>query len=65
MVNLASRLTSIAPAGAVLVDQVLAGHLRDSPRYRVRPLEPVAVRGYESVQPWRVSRGTAGNARDG
>ena len=64
VVNLASRLTSIAPAGAVLVDQVLAGHLRDLPRYRVRPLEPVAVRGYESVQPWRVSRGTAGNARD-
>ncbi len=64
VVNLASRLTSIAPAGAVLVDQVLAGQLRGLPGYRVRPLEPVAVRGYESVQPWRVSRATAGNARD-
>ena len=62
--NLASRLTSIAPAGAVLVDQVLAGHLRGLPGYRVRPLEPVAVRGYESVQPWRVRRATEENARD-
>ncbi len=65
VVNLASRLTSIAPAGAVLVDQVLAGRLRGLPGYRVRPLEPVAVRGYESVQPWRVSRETAGITGDG
>ncbi|MGY1608578.1 MULTISPECIES: adenylate/guanylate cyclase domain-containing protein [unclassified Geodermatophilus] len=60
VVNLASRLTSIAPAGALLVDRVLAGHVRGLPQYRVRPMEPVAVRGYESVQPWRVSRQAAG-----
>ncbi|MGY1700576.1 adenylate/guanylate cyclase domain-containing protein [Geodermatophilus sp. SYSU D00766] len=65
VVNLASRLTSIAPAGAVLVDRVLAGHVRDLPQYRVRPMEPVAVRGYESVQPWRVSRRVAGEADEG
>ncbi len=56
VVNLASRLTSLAPAGTVLVDRVLAGRLRGLPRYRVRPLARVSVRGYESLQPWLVRR---------
>jgi adenylate cyclase len=56
VVNLASRLTSLAPAGSVLVDRVLAGRLRGLPQYRVRPLERVSVRGYDFLQPWQVRR---------
>ncbi len=56
VVNLASRLTSLAAAGTVLADRVLAGRLRGLPQYRVRPMQRVSVRGYESVQPWLVRR---------
>jgi adenylate cyclase len=56
VVNLASRLTSIAFPGSLLVDRELARRLRGSPRYRVRPLERVSVRGYENLRPWLVRR---------
>ena len=60
VVNLASRLTSLARAGTVLVDRVLAGQLRGLPQYRVRPLERVSVRGYDHLQPWLVRRRPVG-----
>jgi adenylate cyclase len=56
VVNLASRLTSIARPGAVLVDRELAQFLRDLPEYRVRPLRRLSVRGYDHLQPWLVRR---------
>jgi adenylate cyclase len=56
VVNLASRLTSIARPGAVLVDRELARRLRRLPAYRVRPLRRVSVRGYDSLRPWLVRR---------
>ena len=56
VVNLASRLTSIARPGTVLVDRELADLLRDDPTYRVRPLRRVSVRGYDHLQPWLVRR---------
>ena len=56
VVNLASRLTSIARPGTLLVDRDLARHLRGLPRYRVRPLRRVSVRGYDQLQPWLVRR---------
>ena len=56
VVNLASRLTSIARPSTVLVDEALARHLRGVRAYRVRPLNRVAVRGYDQVQPWLVRR---------
>ncbi|SHN79501.1 adenylate cyclase [Geodermatophilus obscurus] len=56
VVNLASRLTSIALPGTLLVDRDLARHLRGLPRYRVRPLRRVSVRGYDQLQPWLVQR---------
>jgi adenylate cyclase len=56
VVNLASRLTSVALPSTVLVDQQLARRLRGVPGYRVRPLPRVAVRGYEQLQPWLVRR---------
>ncbi|HEX2075914.1 MAG TPA: adenylate/guanylate cyclase domain-containing protein [Geodermatophilus sp.] len=56
VVNLASRLTSLARPGTLLVDRELAGHLRGLRRFRVRPLRRVSVRGYEHLQPWLVRR---------
>jgi adenylate cyclase len=56
VVNLASRLTSLARPGALLVDRDLAQRLRDLPEYRVRPLRRVSVRGYDHLQPWLVRR---------
>ncbi|MGY1711000.1 adenylate/guanylate cyclase domain-containing protein [Geodermatophilus sp. SYSU D00758] len=60
VVNLASRLTTIARPGTLLVDRELAGRLRGLPRFRVRPLNRVSVRGYEDLQPWLVRLRPAG-----
>ncbi|MCA0146373.1 adenylate/guanylate cyclase domain-containing protein [Blastococcus sp. LR1] len=54
VVNLASRLTSLARPGALLVDRELADRLRGTGDYRVRPLRRVSVRGYDHLQPWLV-----------
>ena len=60
VVNLASRLTSLARPGTTLVDRELARRLRALPAYRVRPLRRVSVRGYDHLQPWLVRRRPAG-----
>ena len=68
VVNLASRLTSIARPGTVLVDRELADRLRDldesDDAYKVRPLRRVSVRGYEHLQPWLVRRRGDPNSDD-
>jgi adenylate cyclase len=64
VVNLASRLTSLARPGALLVDRELASRLRDVPGYRVRPLRRVSVRGYDHLQPWLVRRGDQDDAAE-
>jgi adenylate cyclase len=56
VVNLASRLTSLARPSTVLVDRELAQQLRGNAAYRVRPLKRVSVRGYDHLQPWLVRR---------
>ena len=56
VVNLASRLTSVGRPGTLLLDRDLARQLRGLPRYRVRALRRVSVRGYEDLQPWLVRR---------
>src|SRR4051794_9549089 len=60
VVNLASRLTSLAHPSTVLVDRELARQLRGRPEYRVRPLRRVSVRGYDHLQPWLVRRRPSG-----
>jgi len=65
VVNLASRLTSIARPSTVLVDQELARHLRGVTDYRVRPLRRVSVRGYDHLQPWLVRRRHVDDAAPG
>jgi adenylate cyclase len=64
VVNLASRLTTIARRSTVLVDQRLAQQLRGVPEYRVRPLRRVSVRGYDDLQPWLVRRRTGDGDTD-
>jgi adenylate cyclase len=65
VVNLASRLTSLARPGTLLVDGELARRLRGMPEYRVRPLRRVSVRGYDNLQPWLVERRTADDVAPG
>ena len=60
VVNMASRLTSLARPSTVLVDRELAQQLRGNAAYRVRPLRRVSVRGYDHLQPWLVQRRPAG-----
>jgi adenylate cyclase len=62
VVNLASRLTSLGRPSTLLVDRDLARRLRGLPRYRVRPLRRVSVRGYDDLQPWLVERRPPGQA---
>ena len=64
VVNLASRLTSLARPGTMLVDRDLALWLRSHPAYRLRPLRRVSVRGYDHLQPWLVRRRPTGDAPD-
>ena len=52
VVNIAARLTSHARPDSVLVDQELAEALGGDARFTVRPLRPVAVRGYRHLRPW-------------
>jgi adenylate cyclase len=59
VVNLASRLTTVARAGSVLVDRELATRLRPYPGYRIEPLQRRSVRGFDDLQPWLVSRRSA------
>jgi adenylate cyclase len=51
-VNLASRLTSLARPGSVLVDRELARALRGEHAYRLHPRRPAAVRGYPHLRSW-------------
>jgi adenylate cyclase len=51
VVNIASRLTSIARPGTVLIDRSLAHALTDNTSYQVRSRRPVSVRGYARLRP--------------
>ena len=50
VVNVASRLTSVARPGTVLVDLEMTEALKDDDGYVVRPRRPVSVRGYHRLR---------------
>ncbi|MFL6142233.1 MAG: adenylate/guanylate cyclase domain-containing protein [Labedaea sp.] len=50
VVNVASRLTSIARPGSVLIDRELAEALDGNPAYTLRGRRPVSVRGYHRLR---------------
>jgi adenylate cyclase len=56
VVNLASRLTSVARPGTILVDKGLAAELEDEPAYELRTRRPVSVRGYNRLRPSALRR---------
>ncbi|HEX3824118.1 MAG TPA: adenylate/guanylate cyclase domain-containing protein [Mycobacteriales bacterium] len=55
-VNLASRLTSIARPGSVLVDRDFASALDGDEKWRLRRVPPRPVRGYALLHPMRLRR---------
>ena len=55
-VNIASRLTSAARPGSVLVDKELAAALEPDERWRLRRVPPRPVRGYSLLQGFRLRR---------
>ncbi|MHB2021974.1 MAG: adenylate/guanylate cyclase domain-containing protein [Mycobacteriales bacterium] len=57
VVNLASRLTSIARPGTVLVDLALAAELQGDPRFRLRRLRARPVHGFDHLVPTLLRRG--------
>lgn len=56
VVNLASRLTSTARPGKVLVDRAMAMEIKDDPRFRVRRTRRTNVKGYRRLEPWSLRR---------
>ncbi|GAA1197685.1 adenylate/guanylate cyclase domain-containing protein [Pseudonocardia alaniniphila] len=54
VVNIASRLTTHADPDSVLVDRTVAQNLADDPRFTLRPLRPLTVRGYRHLHPWMI-----------
>ena len=56
VVNVASRLTSTARPGKVLVDRSLADELREDERFVLRRLRRTSVRGYRRLEPWALRR---------
>jgi adenylate cyclase len=55
VVNIAARLTSHARPDSILVDREVAAALRDDPRFQIRPLRPLQVRGYRNLHPFLLS----------
>lgn len=62
VVNIAARLTSSAKPDTVLVDRDVATALEDDPRFRLRRLKAITVRGYRRLHPWALDRAAAGAA---
>jgi adenylate cyclase len=55
-VNIASRLTSVARTGSVLVDVGLQDKLDGDASLQLHALRPVNVRGYQHLRSWRLRR---------
>ena len=63
VVNIASRLTSVSRPGSILIDRLLAGQLEQDPRYNIRRLRSVPVRGYHNLTPYRLRRSSNAEAQ--
>lgn len=57
-VNLASRLTSLAEPGTVLIDASTAATLRENERFVLIPQKARTIRGFGEVTPVTLARGT-------
>jgi len=63
VVNIASRLTSTARPGRVLVDKRLAEELETEDRFKLRRVRRTSVKGYRKLEPWSLAR-AAGEGPD-
>ncbi|WP_067070178.1 adenylate/guanylate cyclase domain-containing protein [Carbonactinospora thermoautotrophica] len=59
-VNLASRLTTLAPASTVVIDPAMAEALAGDERYELIPMPQRSVHGFGLVEPLRLRRRHAG-----
>lgn len=55
-VNIASRLTSVARPGRVLVDKDLADSIETNDDFKLRRMRRVSVKGYRRLEPWVLRR---------
>ncbi len=56
VVNVASRLTSVARPGRAVVDRAMADELRDDEEFRLRRMRRTSVKGYDHLEPWSLKR---------
>lgn len=56
VVNMASRLTSVARPGTAVIDREMAELIAEDPRFSVRKLRRLSVKGYEHLEPWALQR---------
>ena len=55
-VNIASRLTSIARPGRVLIDKALAEAVEGDESFKLRRMRRTSVKGYRRLEPWALRR---------
>ncbi len=55
VVNIASRLTSVARPDSAVIDRAMADELADDDDLRLKPLRRTSVKGYEHLQPWALT----------
>jgi adenylate cyclase len=55
-VNIASRLTSIARPGRVLIDKDLAEAIEGDEAFKLRRMRRASVKGYRRLEPWALRR---------
>jgi adenylate cyclase len=56
VVNVASRLTSVARPGSAVIDREMAESLRDDDELRLKRMRRTSVKGYEHLEPWSLKR---------
>jgi len=63
VVNVASRITSIAFPGSIVVGHAMYDHLVDRPEYRLRSMRPRYLKDIGRVPLWVLRRGGAPESR--
>jgi adenylate cyclase len=56
VVNMASRLTSVARPGRAVIDKHLAELVKDEPGIRLKRMPRTRIKGFETVEPWGLKR---------
>jgi adenylate cyclase len=54
VVNMASRLTTVARPGGFVVDPAMAAMVKGTPGLRLRRMRRVSIKGFDLVDPWSV-----------